>query len=186
MIDLGTGNNNKINWPLQDKQEFIDIVEVVYRCSVCVCVCVCVCLCVCVCVCAYVCVCVCVTVTAALCMLLLANAATVLTSLDTRRTSCRAGGRGKDEVSWCLQRITPPSTNTEALPRVAFAPGDSGLSSSSSWWRGICALALREFGGNSSGRCSRDTGAAWRRVGAPALDALLAPPLSVLPAALAS
>ena len=32
MIDLGTGNNNKINWPLQDKQEFIDIVEVVYRC----------------------------------------------------------------------------------------------------------------------------------------------------------
>jgi DIM1 family U5 snRNP protein len=31
MIDLGTGNNNKINWPLQDKQEFIDIVEVVYR-----------------------------------------------------------------------------------------------------------------------------------------------------------
>ena len=45
MIDLGTGNNNKINWPLQDKQEFIDIVEVVYRCSVCatrVCVCWCV------------------------------------------------------------------------------------------------------------------------------------------------
>jgi len=132
MIDLGTGNNNKINWPLQDKQEFIDIVEVVYRCSVCVCVCVCVCLCVCVCVCAYVCVCVCVTVTAALCMLLLANAATVLTSLDTRRTSCRAGGRGKDEVSSCLQRITPPSTNTEALPRVAFAVRDSGLFSSSS------------------------------------------------------
>jgi hypothetical protein len=31
MIDLGTGNNNKINWPMQDKQEFIDIVEVVYR-----------------------------------------------------------------------------------------------------------------------------------------------------------
>ncbi|OMH86425.1 Thioredoxin-like protein 4A [Zancudomyces culisetae] len=31
MIDLGTGNNNKINWAIQDKQEFIDIVEVVYR-----------------------------------------------------------------------------------------------------------------------------------------------------------
>jgi hypothetical protein len=31
MIDLGTGNNNKINWPLTDKQEFIDIVETVYR-----------------------------------------------------------------------------------------------------------------------------------------------------------
>lgn len=31
MIDLGTGNNNKINWAFSDKQEFIDIVEVVYR-----------------------------------------------------------------------------------------------------------------------------------------------------------
>mmetsp|Transcript_1615 Transcript_1615/g.4071 ORF Transcript_1615/g.4071 Transcript_1615/m.4071 type:complete len:143 (+) Transcript_1615:237-665(+) len=31
MIDLGTGNNNKINWPMTDKQEFIDIVETVYR-----------------------------------------------------------------------------------------------------------------------------------------------------------
>ena len=31
MIDLGTGNNNKINWAITDKQEFIDIVEVVYR-----------------------------------------------------------------------------------------------------------------------------------------------------------
>jgi len=31
MIDLGTGNNNKINWPMSDKQELIDIVEVVYR-----------------------------------------------------------------------------------------------------------------------------------------------------------
>lgn len=30
MIDLGTGNNNKINWALTDKQEFIDIVETVY------------------------------------------------------------------------------------------------------------------------------------------------------------
>lgn len=26
MIDLGTGNNNKINWALEDKQEMIDIV----------------------------------------------------------------------------------------------------------------------------------------------------------------
>ena len=31
MIDLGTGNNNKINWAVTDKQEFIDIIEVVYR-----------------------------------------------------------------------------------------------------------------------------------------------------------
>eukprot|EP01016_Furgasonia_blochmanni_P001802 TRINITY_DN10717_c0_g1_i1.p1 TRINITY_DN10717_c0_g1~~TRINITY_DN10717_c0_g1_i1.p1 ORF type:complete len:143 (+),score=34.46 TRINITY_DN10717_c0_g1_i1:98-526(+) len=31
MIDLGTGNNNKINWPMTDKQDFIDIVETVYR-----------------------------------------------------------------------------------------------------------------------------------------------------------
>lgn len=31
MIDLGTGNNNKINWALDDKQEFIDILEVVYK-----------------------------------------------------------------------------------------------------------------------------------------------------------
>ena len=31
MIDLGTGNNNKITWPIRDKQELIDIVEVVYR-----------------------------------------------------------------------------------------------------------------------------------------------------------
>lgn len=30
-VDLGTGNNNKINWALKDKQEFIDIVETVYR-----------------------------------------------------------------------------------------------------------------------------------------------------------
>ena len=28
MIDLGTGNNNKINWPMEEPQEFIDIVEV--------------------------------------------------------------------------------------------------------------------------------------------------------------
>ncbi|KAJ9438221.1 Thioredoxin-like protein YLS8 [Diplonema papillatum] len=31
MIDLGTGNNNKINWPMKSSQEFIDIVETVYR-----------------------------------------------------------------------------------------------------------------------------------------------------------
>ncbi|GAB4816544.1 hypothetical protein N2152v2_003590 [Parachlorella kessleri] len=31
MVDLGTGNNNKINWAMTDKQEFIDIVETVYR-----------------------------------------------------------------------------------------------------------------------------------------------------------
>lgn len=31
MIDLGTGNNNKINWVLEDKQEMIDILEVIYR-----------------------------------------------------------------------------------------------------------------------------------------------------------
>lgn len=30
-VDLGTGNNNKIDWPLQDKQELIDIIETVYR-----------------------------------------------------------------------------------------------------------------------------------------------------------
>ena len=31
MIDLGTGNNNKISWALEDTQEFVDIVETVYR-----------------------------------------------------------------------------------------------------------------------------------------------------------
>lgn len=31
MVDLGTGNNNKINWALADKQEMIDIIETVYR-----------------------------------------------------------------------------------------------------------------------------------------------------------
>ncbi|TPX61507.1 hypothetical protein PhCBS80983_g01076 [Powellomyces hirtus] len=31
MIDLGTGNNNKINWALEDKQEMVDIVETVFR-----------------------------------------------------------------------------------------------------------------------------------------------------------
>ncbi|VDM66770.1 unnamed protein product [Strongylus vulgaris] len=31
MVDLGTGNNNKINWPITDGQELIDIIETVYR-----------------------------------------------------------------------------------------------------------------------------------------------------------
>ncbi|VDK84634.1 unnamed protein product [Litomosoides sigmodontis] len=31
MVDLGTGNNNKINWPITDGQELIDILETVYR-----------------------------------------------------------------------------------------------------------------------------------------------------------
>ncbi|XP_020362775.1 thioredoxin-like protein 4A [Oncorhynchus kisutch] len=31
MIDLGTGNNNKNNWTMEDKQEMIDIVETIYR-----------------------------------------------------------------------------------------------------------------------------------------------------------
>lgn len=31
MVDLGSGNNNKINWALGDKQELIDIIEIVYR-----------------------------------------------------------------------------------------------------------------------------------------------------------
>lgn len=30
-VDLGTGNNNKIDWPLTNKQEMIDIIETVYR-----------------------------------------------------------------------------------------------------------------------------------------------------------
>lgn len=35
MIDLGTGNNNKINWAMTDKQEFIDIVETVGSVLIC-------------------------------------------------------------------------------------------------------------------------------------------------------
>jgi DIM1 family U5 snRNP protein len=31
MVDLGTGNNNKINWAFSEKQEMIDIIETVYR-----------------------------------------------------------------------------------------------------------------------------------------------------------
>ncbi|CAM9114322.1 unnamed protein product [Ectocarpus fasciculatus] len=31
MVDLGTGNNNKINWAFNNRQEFIDILETVFR-----------------------------------------------------------------------------------------------------------------------------------------------------------
>ncbi|EPS36112.1 hypothetical protein H072_10495 [Dactylellina haptotyla CBS 200.50] len=31
MCDFGTGNNNKLNWVLEDKQEMIDIIEEIYR-----------------------------------------------------------------------------------------------------------------------------------------------------------
>lgn len=31
MVDMGTGNNNKITFPLSDTQDLIDIIEVVYR-----------------------------------------------------------------------------------------------------------------------------------------------------------
>eukprot|EP00483_Globobulimina_turgida_P010832 UN10853 len=31
MVDLGTGNNNKINFLMNEKQELIDIIECVYR-----------------------------------------------------------------------------------------------------------------------------------------------------------
>jgi DIM1 family U5 snRNP protein len=31
MVDFGTGNNNKMNWPLTNKQNLIDILETVYR-----------------------------------------------------------------------------------------------------------------------------------------------------------
>jgi DIM1 family U5 snRNP protein len=31
MVDFGTGNNNKMNWALTDKQDMIDILEIVYR-----------------------------------------------------------------------------------------------------------------------------------------------------------
>jgi DIM1 family U5 snRNP protein len=30
MVDFGTGNNNKLTWVLPSKQDFIDIIEVVY------------------------------------------------------------------------------------------------------------------------------------------------------------
>lgn len=31
LVDFGTGDNNKLNWALTDKQELIDIIETVYR-----------------------------------------------------------------------------------------------------------------------------------------------------------
>lgn len=31
MCDFGTGNNNKLNWVLEDKQELIDIMETIYK-----------------------------------------------------------------------------------------------------------------------------------------------------------
>ncbi|ODV89333.1 hypothetical protein CANCADRAFT_32627 [Tortispora caseinolytica NRRL Y-17796] len=31
MCDFGTGNNNKLTWTLDDKQELIDIIETIYR-----------------------------------------------------------------------------------------------------------------------------------------------------------
>jgi DIM1 family U5 snRNP protein len=31
MIDLGTGNNNKINWAISDPSDMIDIIETIYR-----------------------------------------------------------------------------------------------------------------------------------------------------------
>mmetsp|Transcript_17073 Transcript_17073/g.30595 ORF Transcript_17073/g.30595 Transcript_17073/m.30595 type:complete len:143 (-) Transcript_17073:221-649(-) len=31
MIDLGTGNNNKINWHINSRQEYIDIIETIFR-----------------------------------------------------------------------------------------------------------------------------------------------------------
>lgn len=31
MVDFGTGDNNKINWVIDDPQEMIDIVETVFR-----------------------------------------------------------------------------------------------------------------------------------------------------------
>lgn len=31
MCDFGTGNNNKLNWVLEDKQELLDIIETIYK-----------------------------------------------------------------------------------------------------------------------------------------------------------
>lgn len=31
LVDLGTGNNNKINWAFSNKQDLIDIIETVYK-----------------------------------------------------------------------------------------------------------------------------------------------------------
>lgn len=31
MVDLGTGNNNKVTWAFENKQDMIDLLEVIYR-----------------------------------------------------------------------------------------------------------------------------------------------------------
>lgn len=31
LVDMGTGNNNKLNFLISEKQEFIDVIETVYR-----------------------------------------------------------------------------------------------------------------------------------------------------------
>ncbi|KAJ2159865.1 U4/U6-U5 snRNP complex subunit dib1 [Coemansia sp. RSA 552] len=31
MVDMGTGNNNKITWAIEDQNELIDMIEIVYR-----------------------------------------------------------------------------------------------------------------------------------------------------------
>ena len=31
MVDFGTGDNNKMTWALDDKQDMIDLLEVIYR-----------------------------------------------------------------------------------------------------------------------------------------------------------
>ena len=31
LVDFGTGDNNKLNWAVEEKQEMIDIIETVYR-----------------------------------------------------------------------------------------------------------------------------------------------------------
>ena len=31
MVDTGTGNNNKINWVINDRQDIIDLIEQVFR-----------------------------------------------------------------------------------------------------------------------------------------------------------
>ena len=53
----------------------------------------------------------------ALRVLLLAEAAAMLPGDEMRRMCCRTEGRGKDGVSWCLQKIIQPSTSTETLAR---------------------------------------------------------------------
>ena len=31
MVDFGTGDNNKMTWALENKQDMIDLLEVIYR-----------------------------------------------------------------------------------------------------------------------------------------------------------